>query len=181
MARDMLDTSDSTALILTTTAEAPSPQSSLPAVPWRDPHSVPREELLAYIERLECACLDYPESANLRVCLGMAHAMNYDVYKSMDALEEARSIEPSSFWAQMKYAELHYRLRTTVRAEQETLKAIELAENPWQLGLARRQLQEIRKFVREGARNVSFDKPLTRPALALAAMLAALFVVMLWQ
>jgi hypothetical protein len=41
----------------------------------------------------------------------MARAMNYDVYQSMDALEEARTIDPTNFWAQMKYAELHYRLR----------------------------------------------------------------------
>jgi hypothetical protein len=50
----------------------------------------------------------------------------------MDALEEARAIDPTNFWAQMKYAELHYRLRALMRAEDETLKAIELAENVWQ-------------------------------------------------
>src|SRR5262245_3332470 len=141
----------SRALVTTRTAMLPAPQSSLPPVPWRDPHTIPPTELAAYIHRLEQACLAHPDCANLRTCLGMAYAMNYDVYKSLDALEEARTIEVKNFWAQMKYAELHYRLRTLVRAEEETLKAIELAEDPWQLGIARRQLQEIRRLTREGA------------------------------
>ena len=45
----------------------------------------------------------------------MAHAVNYDVYKSMDALEDARTVDPENFWAQLKYAELHYRLRALNR------------------------------------------------------------------
>ena len=80
----------------------------------------------------------------------------------------------------MKYAELHYRLRTLVRAEQETLRALELAETPLQLGIARRQLQEIRRLARDGARNITFDKPLGRPALALVLLIVAVCGVMLW-
>ncbi|HVZ22966.1 MAG TPA: hypothetical protein VG871_17960 [Vicinamibacterales bacterium] len=156
------------------------PQSSLPPVPWRDPHHLPKEELAAFIARLEQACLEQPHSADLRTCLGMAQAMNYDVYKSMDALEEARTIDPTSFWAQMKFAELHYRLRALNRAEEETLRALELAGNVWQLGIARRQLQEIRRLTREGARHVHWTKPLAAPAIVLTAMLAVVFVVMLW-
>ena len=64
-----------------------------------------------YIQQLEAACLANPQSADLRTCLGMAYAVNYDVYKSMDALEDARAVDPDNFWAQLKYAELHYRLR----------------------------------------------------------------------
>src|SRR5262245_15562437 len=87
------------------TVERPS-QRALPPIPWRDPHTVEPEELSMYIAQLEQACLDRPESADLRTCLGMAHAMNFDVYKSMDALEEARDIDSTNFWAQQKYAEL---------------------------------------------------------------------------
>lgn len=168
------------ALATTKAGGAPAPRPSLPPVPWRDPHTVKPDELSAYIDRLEQACLENPRSADLRTCLGMAHAMNFDVYKSMDALEEARVLDTTNFWAQMKYAELHYRLRTLVRAEEETLKAIELAENPWQLGIARRQLQEIRRLTREGARHVNWTKPLAPPAIVLSLMLIVTFVVMLW-
>ena len=95
----------------------------------------------------------------------MAHAMNYDVYKSMDALEAARGTRPGHFFAQLKYAELHYRLRALMRAEEETLKALDLAGNAWELSLARKQLQEIRRLMREGTQKPEWTKPLTAPAL----------------
>ena len=121
----------STALVPnTTTRLAPQAPSSLPPVPWRDPHSVSPEELAAYIQQLEQACLENPQSADLRTCLGMAHAVNYDVYKSMDALEDARAVDPDNFWAQLKYAELHYRLRALNKAEEETRRAADLAAQP---------------------------------------------------
>ena len=77
----------------------------------------------AYIQKLEQLCLAHPQSADVRTMLGMAHAVNLDVYKSMDALEEARAVEPENFWAQLKYAELHYRLRALNNAEEETRRA----------------------------------------------------------
>jgi len=122
----------STALVSKTT-------TSLPAVPWRDPHDIAPGDLAAYIQNLERACLANPRSADLRTCLGMAHAVNYDIDRSMDALEEARAVEPENFWAQLKYAELHYRLRVLDKAEEETRRAASLAANPLQLALARKQ------------------------------------------
>src|SRR5438309_5115452 len=107
--------------------------SRVPAVPWRDPHTVSPVELRGYIRSLEGACEQNPRSADLRTCLGMAYAMNYEVYKSMDALELAVEVEPDHFFARFKYAELHYRLRALIRAEQETLKALDLATNAWEL------------------------------------------------
>jgi hypothetical protein len=153
---------------------------SIPPVPWRDPQSVSPEDIRGYIQTLEAACLESPQSADLRTCLGMAHAVNYDVYKSMDALEAATTLDPTHFWAQLKFAELQYRLRALAVAEKETLKAVDLAQNTWQLSLARRQLQEIRALNRASTRNVTWDKPLTIPALVLSAMVVLMFVVMTW-
>jgi len=155
--------------------------ASLAPVPWRDPHSVSPQELSAYITKLEQACLDNPRSADLRTYLGMAHAVNYDVEKSMDALEDARSIDPDSFWAQLKYAELHYRLRVLNRAEEETRRAAELATTPMQLAIARKQMQEIRTLKHSCVRNVEWTKSLTAPTLMFSAMLAAVFVFMMWK
>jgi hypothetical protein len=153
---------------------------SIPPVPWRDPQTVAPEELRGYIQTLEAACLEQPHSADLRTCLGMAYAVNYDVYKSIDALQAATELDPTHFWAQLKYAELHYRLRALVVAEQETAKAVELAQNAWHLSLARKQLQEIRRLTGESTRNVTWDKPLTVPAVILAAMILVIFVAMTW-
>ena len=89
---------------------------ALPPVPWRDPHTVSPAELSTYIQSLEQACLNNPQSADLRTCLGMAYAVNLDVDKSMEALETATSIDPENFWAQFKYAELQC-FRTLANAE----------------------------------------------------------------
>jgi hypothetical protein len=154
------------------TAELTQPAAlRLPPVPWRDPHTVAPDDLASYIRTLEAACEQHPRSAGLRTCLGMAYAMNYEVYKSLDSLELAVQVEPEHFFAQLKYAELLYRLRALIRAEQETLKAAGLASNAWELSLARQQLQEIRKLMREGTQKPEWTKPLARPALLLVAMM----------
>src|SRR3977135_1615333 len=111
---------------------------ALPPAPTRYPHTASPADMRLYIQELEQACLENPRSADLRTCLGMAYAVNYDVYKSMDALEAATAMAPTHFWAQLKYAELQYRLRALPLAETETLKALDRAQNAWQLSLARR-------------------------------------------
>jgi hypothetical protein len=150
-------------------------------VPWRDPHSVSPVDLAVYIAQLETACVANPRSADLRTCLGIAYAVGYDVYKSMDALEAARAIDPENFWAQLKYAELHYRLRALNRAEAETRRAADLAETPFQLAIARKQMTDIRALKHTSVRNVEWTKPLAVPALVLTAMAALVFVVMSWR
>ena len=77
----------------TVTRAQQAPALRLPPVPWRDPHTVSPALLAQHIAELEHACEQHPQSADLRTCLGMAYAMNLDVYKSMDALEYA--VEPS--------------------------------------------------------------------------------------
>src|SRR5436190_1519922 len=111
---------------------------SAPLVPWRDPQSVSPAEIASHIQRLEAACLADPHSADLRTCLGMAYAVNYDVYQSMHALETAVQIDPEHFWGQLKLGELNFRLRALTRAETETLKAVHLARTPWELTVARK-------------------------------------------
>lgn len=168
-----------------TAVEPPQAQISelqgLPPVPWRDPHTVSPARLREYIQVLETACDASPRSADLRTCLGMAYAMNFEVYKSMDALELAVQLEPSHFFAQLKYSELLYRLRALSRAEEETLKAVNLANNSWQLCLARKQLQEIRKLMREGTQRPAWTKPLAAPAIALVAMTLIVSLTVFWR
>jgi len=153
----------------------------LPPVPWRDPHTVSPELLKATIQSLEEQCRLQPQSADLHTCLGMAYAMNYDAYKSMDVLEHAVACEPKHFWAQMKYAELHYRLRTLERAEEETSKALELAGDHQELSIARRQLQEIRRLRRDGTQKPTWTKPLLAPAVLMGIMLVVLSVTHVWR
>src|SRR5258708_20984217 len=89
-------------------------------------------------------CPELPGSPALWTRLGMAYAVNNDVMKSMEALETAAGIDPAHFWARLKYGELHYRLRALDCAEDETLKALDLAENAIPLSMVRKQLRGIR-------------------------------------
>jgi tetratricopeptide (TPR) repeat protein len=151
-------------------------------IPWRDPHTVSPAELQEHIATLEQACAANPKSADLRTCLGMAYAMNYEAYKSMDVLEAAVRLDKKHFFAQLKYSELLYRLRALPRAEQETLKALELAGNGWEMSLARKQLQEIRRLTREGTQKPEWSKNLKRPAMFLLAMLVFLSMILkVWK
>ncbi|HEY2432971.1 MAG TPA: hypothetical protein VGI12_09895 [Vicinamibacterales bacterium] len=118
--------------------------SGVPAFPWRDPATIPRTDLVAYIREMEMACAENPASPVLWTRLGMAHAVNFDVPNSMTALARACDTDPLNFWARLKHGELHYRLRTLQTAEDETLAALALADNPIQLSIARRQLRDIR-------------------------------------
>jgi hypothetical protein len=153
--------------------------SRLPPIPWRDPHTVSPAKLAEYIQALDAECRRLPESADLCTCLGMAHAMNFDVYRSLDSFERAVAIDASHFFAQLKYAELLYRIRTLHRAEQETLKALELANNGWELSLARTQLKEIRRLLRKGNERPAMAASWRRATLvfASAGLLAGLALV----
>src|SRR6266852_6460831 len=152
----------------------------LPPVPWRDPHTVSPTELAAYIRTLEKACEENPQSVDLRTCLGMAHAVNYDVYKSMDALEAAVRLNDRHFFAQFKYAELQYRIRALHRAEEETMKALNLAETAWEQSLAHKQLLEIRRLKREGTQKPEWTKSLKVPAAVLMLMTIVLSLAVIW-
>lgn len=176
-------TASTTAIQLKPEALAsPLRPSRMPAVPWRDPHSVPAEKLAEFIASLTETCAHNPENADMHTCLGIAHAMNYDVYRSMDALEEARRIEPANFFAQIKYAELLFRLKIIDRAEEETSAALGLAGNNWELSLARRQLSEIRQLRRKGLMRPSWTKSLKAPAIAfLLSLLGIVCAYLVWK
>lgn len=161
--------------------ETPAGPIRLLPIPWRDPHTVEPAELQQYISMLERACVEQPHNADVRTCLGMAHAMNYDVYRSMDVLEEARQIEPDNFFAQLKFSELHYRLRALDRAEEETLKAVHLAGNAWELSLARKQLSEIRRLKREGTQKPAWTKSLSVPVVMLVLMTVIAGILIAWK
>jgi len=161
------------------TALSPQPEQSLPAVAnhrlpevaWRDLESVQPERLEEFIASLKEACNQNPTCVALQTCLGMAYAMNYDVYRSMDSLEEARRIDPANFLAQLKYSELLFRLRVIERAEEETRRALELACKPWELSVARRQLSEIRRLKREGFVRGGWMHSLKMPAVGFVILL----------
>jgi hypothetical protein len=92
----------------------------------------------------------------------------------MAALERAVELDEAHFFAQLKLSELFYRLRALPKAEEETLKALNLATNGWELSLARKQLQEIRRLIREGTQKPTWNKSLRAPSIFFILMTVAL-------
>ena len=95
--------------------------TALPPVPWRDPHAVSPADLAAYIQQLEAGLPRQPAVGR------SAHLPRHGARRELRRLQvdgrargRARRSIPSNFWAQLKYAELHYRLRALNRAEEET-------------------------------------------------------------
>ena len=97
--------------------------------------------------------------------------MNFQPYQSIDALEKAIELDPTSFWAQLKYAELWYRLRALDNAEKEMLLALDLAGSFAEVSLARKHLAEIRRLKREGTQKPAWTKPLWAPTAVLGLFL----------
>jgi len=143
-------------------------------VPWRDPSTVSPELLSEHIATLEQAVRANPDSPDLRTCLGIAYAMAHRVYSCIDALESARETAPDHFWAQFKYAELHMRIRALAKAEQEMLRAVQIASISPEYALAHRHLVQIRALMRVGTQRPAWTKPLRPPAMALAGMILLL-------
>jgi len=111
-----------------------------------------------------------PTNVDVRVCLGIAYAMNYNAYESMDILEEARTLGPSNFMAQFKFAELHYRLRA-LRVAQAKPSAHWSLPRRRGTDAARSQLNDIRRMTREGHDQAHVGQISNYPVVCFALML----------
>ena len=60
-----------------------------------------RDELRGLIAVLEQQCLEQPENADLRTCLGMAQALHVDGHRPMDGIDEPRpwAGDPKAGWS----------------------------------------------------------------------------------
>jgi hypothetical protein len=150
-------------------------------IPWCEPHTVGPEQLQQYISMLEHACEQHPRNADFQTCLGLAHEMNCDVHRSMDALHEARRIEPGNFFTQLKFAELHWSVGALDRAEKETLKAADLAGDAWELSLAREQLAEVRNLQGKHTQKLPPTRSLTVPAAIVLLMTLIGGILLAWK
>jgi len=127
---------------------------------FRDPSLLERPERAELVAHLREAVALQPESAPLRVLLGMALCVNFDGQSAMEELREACRLEPESFIARLKFGELLMRLRICDQAAEQTQLAVELAANSLQADLARRQAATIRTMLREGIERGGYGKML---------------------
>jgi hypothetical protein len=117
---------------------------------FRDPRVLEPGERAELVEHLRNAVELHPKIAELRVLLGMTLCVDLRAQQAMEELGIAVELAPDSFIARLKYGELLMRLRICQRAAEETHTAAQLATNPAQSEMARRQAATIRTMLREG-------------------------------
>jgi hypothetical protein len=117
---------------------------------FRDPNVLEPEERAELITQLRSASALAPHVPEVRVLLGMALCVDLQAQEALEELREAARQAPDCFIARLKFGELLMRLRICRQAEEETHKAAQLATNPVQSEMARRQATAIRTMLREG-------------------------------
>ncbi len=128
---------------------------------FRDPYILEKEERVELIRQLRDAIVLEPQVPELRVLLGMTLCVNFEAQTAMEVLREAVQLAPENFLARLKFGELLMRLRICSQAAEETQIAANLAANPVQSELARRQAAIIRTMMREGVERGNYGKLLS--------------------
>jgi hypothetical protein len=126
---------------------------------FADPSLLEKEERVSLVEQLRVRVDEYPQVSELRVLLGMALCVNFEVHPAINELNESVKLAPNSFIAQLKLGELWMRLRVITKAEEHTRLAALLAQNFAQSDLARKQAATIRTMKREGIERGGYKTP----------------------
>ena len=127
---------------------------------FADPRLLEKHERAELVAQLRVSVEEYPTVSELRVLLGMALCVNFEVQAAMEELGEGVKLAPNSFIAHLKMGELWMRLRVCDKADDHTRQAAQLAQNVAQSELARRQAATIRTLRREGIeRNYNYRSP----------------------
>ena len=126
---------------------------------FADPYILEKEDKAALVSQLRSCVEKHPEVSELRVLLGMALCVNYEVHAAIDELKESVRLAPNSFIAQLKLGELWMRLRVMDKAEEHTRIASWLSQNLAQADLARKQAATIRTMKREGIERGGYKSP----------------------
>ena len=125
---------------------------------FRDPYILEKEERVELIRQLREAIALEPHVPELRVLLGMTLCVNFEAQTAMEVLREVVQLAPQNFLARLKFGELLMRLRVCSQAMEHTQIAANLAANPVQSELARRQAAALRTMMREGVERGNYGK-----------------------
>ena len=138
------------------------PTSDLLRQMFRDPRVLDQGDRGELVTQLRAAVEMEPSIPEIRVLLGMALCVDLKPQEAMEHLRQATQQAPDCFIARLKFGELLMRLRICRQAEEETLKAAQLATNDIQAELARKQAATIRTMLREGIERGGYRSLLVR-------------------
>ncbi len=129
---------------------------------FRDPRVLEPHERGDLIAQLRKSVALAPNVPEVRVLLGMALCVDLQAQEAMEELREAVKLDPDCFIARLKFGELLMRLRVCDQAAEHTHRAAQLAANPMQSELARKQAATIRTMQREGVERGGYGGMLGR-------------------
>jgi hypothetical protein len=128
---------------------------------FADPNVLDKAQRADLVAELRECVQAHPQVSELRVLLGMALCVNFEVPDAIEELREGVRLAPDSFIAQLKMGELWMRLRVMTKAEEHTQRAALLAANRVQAELARRQGASIRAMKHAGIERGGYKSPWT--------------------
>jgi Tfp pilus assembly protein PilF len=131
----------------------------------------PREAIV----RLEEVVARAPHYSNGHVGLGIAYAMDSQVYPALDHFEKAAEVDPSNFYAHFKLAQFHFKLRVPKKGYEEAARALKCASSVEEKKLVAQILKEERQREAAGVRRPTWDRPFSKNwvRLGLALLVAA--------
>ena len=125
-------------------------------------------EAKAAVEALTRAVEQAPEYSDAHVFLGIAHALDNNVYPALDHLEEATRLDEDSFAAHYTLAQLNFKLRIPKTGYEAAERARQTAMTIEQRKLLTNLLREEKAREKNGIARPLFNKPFSVPALFLA-------------
>ena len=135
------------------------------------------------IQRLETAVARAPHYSNAFVGLGIAYAMDSQVYPALDNFERAAEVDPGNFFAHFKLAQFHFKLRIPRKGYEEAARALECATTLEEKRLIAQILKEERQRETNGVSRPTWSKPFSRNWLraAFILLLAACAMLVLYM
>ena len=114
------------------------------------------------IPRLERVVAVSPDYSDGFVGLGIAYAMDSQVYPALDSFEKAAEVEPSNFYAHFKLAQFHFKLRIPKKGYEEAKRALRYAATPNEKRLVAQILKEEREREAKGLARPTWNRPFSR-------------------
>jgi Tfp pilus assembly protein PilF len=131
----------------------------------------PREAII----RLKEAVTRAPHYSNGHVGLGIAYAMDSQVYPALDHFEKAAEVDASNFYAHFKLAQFYFKLRVPKKGYERAAYALKCASTVEEKKLVAQILKEERQREAAGVRRPTWDRPFSKNwvRLGLALLVAA--------
>jgi len=113
----------------------------------------------AALEAFSRSVLQAPDCAEVRIFLGLANALTFNIYPALDQLEKATELQPGSFAAHFTLAQLNFKLRIPEKGYGAAREALRCARTLEQRAMLTQLLKEERARERNGIARPSFSKP----------------------